>query len=67
LEKKIGLAGDALKLGLTEVLMVWDPTDTRLPYWMDKLALVRRAQEDFAAAEELEMRATRIRVLHPPL
>lgn len=67
LEKKMGLAGDALKRGLTAVLMVWDPTDSRLPSWMDKLALVRRAQEDFAAAEELEMRATRIRVLHPPL
>jgi hypothetical protein len=31
---------------------------------MDKLVLVLKAQEDYAAAEELEIRATRIRVTH---
>ena len=61
LEKKMGQAGDALKRGLTTVMAAWDLNDARLPVWMDRLALVLRSQEDFAAAEELEIRATRIR------
>ena len=61
LENKMGEAGEALKRGLTTVTAAWDPNDARLPTWMDRLALVRRSQEDFAAAEELEIRATRIR------
>jgi tetratricopeptide (TPR) repeat protein len=67
LEQKMSQAGDALKRGLTTVMAAWDPNDARLPAWMDKLVLVLRSQEDFAAAEELEIRATRIRtkqVLH---
>jgi len=61
LEKKMGQAGEALKRGLTTVMAAWDPNDARLPAWMDKLVLVLRSQEEFAAAEELEIRATRIR------
>jgi len=61
LEKKMSQAGEALKRGLTTVMAAWDPNDARLPAWMDKLVLVLRSQEEFAAAEELEIRATRIR------
>jgi tetratricopeptide (TPR) repeat protein len=64
LEKKMSQAADAFKRGLTVVMTTWDPNDTRLPTWMDKLVLVLKAQEDYAAAEELEIRATRIRVTH---
>jgi len=64
LEKKMSQAGEALKRGLTTVMEAWDPYDARLPTWMDKLALVLKSQEDFAAAEELEIRATRIRTKH---
>jgi len=61
LEKKMSQAGEVLKRGLTTVMAAWDPNDARLPAWMDKLVLVLKAQEEFAAAEELEIRATRIR------
>jgi tetratricopeptide (TPR) repeat protein len=64
LEKKMSQAADAFKRDLTVVMTTWDPNDTRLPTWMDKLVLVLKAQEDYAAAEELEIRATRIRVTH---
>jgi tetratricopeptide (TPR) repeat protein len=62
LQKKMEQAGDAFKRGLAAVTLAWGPDDTRLPQWMEKLAVVLRAQEDFAGAEQLEMRATRIRV-----
>jgi tetratricopeptide (TPR) repeat protein len=65
LQKKMDQAGDAFSRGLTAVMATWDSNDIRLPNWMEKLALVRRAEQDFAAAEELEMRATRIRVMRP--
>ena len=64
LEKKMGPAADALNRGLTTVMAAWDPNDIRLPIWMDKLALVLRSQEEFAAAQDLEIRADRIRTTH---
>jgi len=64
LEKKLDQAHDAFKRGLAEVTLAWGPNDPRLPQWMESLAGVLRAEEDFAGAEELEIRATRIRVLH---
>jgi len=64
LENKMGQAGEALKRGLTAVMTAWDPNDARLPAWMDKLALILKSQEECAAAEELEIRATRIRTKH---
>jgi tetratricopeptide (TPR) repeat protein len=64
LEKKTDQARDAFKRGLAAVTSAWGPNDPRLPPWMERFAVVLRAQEDFAGAEELEMRATRIRVFH---
>ena len=64
LEKKMDLARDTYRRGLAAVTDAWGPNDQRLPQWMEKLAGVLRVQEDYAGAEELEIRATRIRVLH---
>jgi tetratricopeptide (TPR) repeat protein len=62
LQKKLDQARDDFRLGLAAVTPAWGQDDTRLPTWLEKLAAVLRAQEDFAAAEALEIRATRIRV-----
>jgi len=64
LQKKMDLARDTYRRGLTAVTSAWGPNDVRLPQWMEKLAAVLRVQEDYAGAEDLEIRATRIRVLH---
>ena len=64
LEKKLDQAGDTFQRGLAAVTLAWGPNDPRLPQWMESLAGVLRAKEDYAGAEELEIRATRIRVLH---
>ena len=61
LQKKTDQARDTYRRGLAAVTSVWGPDDARLPDWMDKLAAVLRTQEDYAGAEELETRATRIR------
>ncbi len=62
LQKKMDLARDLFQRGLTALTSAWGPEDARLPEWMEKLAAVLRVQEDYAGAEELEIRATRIRV-----
>jgi len=64
LEKKTDQARDTYRRGLAGVTSEWGPNDARLPKWMEKLAAVLREQQDFAGAEELEIRATRIRVTH---
>jgi tetratricopeptide (TPR) repeat protein len=64
LEKKMDQARDTYRRGLAGVTSAWGPNDARLPQWMEKLAAVLREQQDFAGAEELEIRATRIRVTH---
>ena len=64
LEKKLDQARDTFQRGLAAVTLAWGPNDPRLPQWMETLAGVLRAEEDFAGAEALEIRATRIRVLH---
>ena len=64
LEKKMDQARDTYRRGLAGVTSAWGPNDARLPQWMEKLAAVLREQQDFAGAEELEIRATRIRVAH---
>ena len=64
LQKKLDQARDTFQRGLAAVTLAWGPNDPRLPQWMENLAGVLRAEEDFAGAEELEIRATRIRVLH---
>jgi tetratricopeptide (TPR) repeat protein len=64
LEKKMDQARDTYRRGLAGVTSEWGPNDARLPKWMEKLAAVLREQQDFAGAEELEIRATRIRVIH---
>ena len=63
LEKKLDQARDTFKRGLAVVTSAWGLDDKRLPQWMEKLAEVLRTQQDFAGAEELEIRATRIRVI----
>lgn len=64
LEKKLDQARDTFQRGLAAVTLAWGPNDPRLAQWMETLAGVLRAKEDFAGAEELEIRATRLRVLH---
>src|SRR5437773_1220995 len=64
LEKKLDQSRDAFQRGLAAVTLSWGPNDPRLAQWMESLAGVLRAVEDYAGAEELEIRATRIRVLH---
>lgn len=64
LEKKLDQSRDMFQRGLAAVTSAWGPNDPRLAQWMESLAGVLRAKEDFAGAEELEIRATRIRVLH---
>jgi tetratricopeptide (TPR) repeat protein len=64
LQKKTDQARDAFERGLEAAASAWGPSDPRLPAWMDRLAATLRQQEDYAGAEELEMRATRIRVTH---
>ena len=64
LEKKLDQARDTFQRGIAAVTLAWGPNDPRLVQWMESLAGVLRAKEDYAGAEELEIRATRIRVLH---
>ena len=64
LQKKMDLARDLFQRGLMALTSAWGPDDARLPEWMEKLAAVLRTQEDYAGAEALEIRATRIRVKH---
>jgi tetratricopeptide (TPR) repeat protein len=64
LQKKTDQARDTFERGLGAAALAWGPSDPRLPDWMERLAATLRQQEDYAGAEELEMRATRIRVLH---
>src|SRR5689334_10535251 len=64
LQKKMDLARDLFQRGLMALTSAWGPDDARLPEWMEKLAAVLRIQEDYAGAEALEIRATRIRVKH---
>jgi tetratricopeptide (TPR) repeat protein len=64
LQKKLDQARESYKRGLGSVTAAWGPDDARLAQWMDNYAVVLRAQEDYAGAEALEIRATRIRVIH---
>ena len=64
LQKKTDQARDTFERGLGAAALAWGPSDPRLPDWMERLAATLRQQEDYAGAEELEIRATRIRVLH---
>ena len=64
LQKKMDPARETYQRGLAAVTAAWGPNDARLPQWMEKLAAVLREEQDYAGAEELEIRATRIRVLH---
>jgi tetratricopeptide (TPR) repeat protein len=64
MQKKTDQARDTFERGLAAAASVWGPNDPRLPDWMDRLAATLRLQEDYAGAEELEMRATRIRITH---
>ena len=64
LEKKLDQAGDTFQRGLVAVTLAWGPNDPRLPQWLETFAGVLRAKEDYAGAEALEIRATRIRVLN---